>query len=63
MSNIDSDYELIIVNRCQTIWQSNDYNSSWDGTFNKICNDGTYLKLKFYNKERRKMITIWVMFP
>ena len=32
---IDGDYELIIVNRWgQTIWQSNDYNSSWDGTFN-----------------------------
>ena len=55
--NIDSDYELIIVNRWgQTIWQSNDYNSSWDGTFNgKICNDGTYFwKLKFYNKEKKE---------
>ena len=54
---IDGDYEFIIVNRWgQTIWQSNEYNSSWDGTFNgKICNDGTYFwKLKFYNKENKE---------
>jgi gliding motility-associated-like protein len=55
------DYNLKIFNRWgEIIWESNDHEVGWDGTYNgKLVQDGTYswkIEFKTNNSDERKMI-------
>jgi gliding motility-associated-like protein len=55
------DYNLKIFNRWgEIIWESNDPEVGWDGTYNgKLVQDGTYswkIEFKTNNSDERKMI-------
>ena len=49
------EYNMIIFNRWgELVYESNDFDNKWDGTFNgKPCPDGTYVWRIRYSDERQ----------